>query len=199
MMTGKNKTFLCMRNLYIRLKRVEWVDFNMAERNQLIDSESIHYSGLVDFRELYLMLEKWMAQNGYKKNEVQNTEKIYEKKKHITWVFYPTKVVADFVALEIRITMNATDVTEVVIRDNKTKKKIQNAKVKVSFDAFYKTNDESRLREDPLRTFIRTFHYKFLSNKFENKYQGQVVSDVNNLRDNVRSFLKLHRYHEIKE
>jgi len=176
-----------------------YVDFEMAERNQLIDSESIHYSGLVDIRQLYLLFEKWMAEKGYKKNEVQNTEKIEEKKKHITWVFYPTKVVADFIALEIRITMNATDLTDVVVRDNGTKKKIQNAKIKVSFDAFYKTNDESRLREDPLRTFIRTFFYKFISNKYENKYQGQVVSDVNELRDNVRSFLKLHRYHEVKE
>ncbi|MCK5643745.1 MAG: hypothetical protein KAJ19_23290 [Gammaproteobacteria bacterium] len=166
----------------------------MPEVDHIIDSATITYSGLFSMRELYKLINTWCHEHQYDTHDIQNLEQIREDKRYLELVLLPYRKVSDYIKFDIKIKIVAADLIETVVEKNGMKTKLDKGNVTIVFNAFYITDYENKWSEQAVHYFIRLAYNKFINKAHMDKYKGQLVDDVNNLRDNLKAYLNIHRY-----
>lgn len=166
----------------------------MAEVDHIIDSATVSYSGLFSMRELYKLITNWCMEHQYDPYDAQNLEQVREDKRFIQLIMIPARKMSDYIKFQIKITVVAADLIETVVEKDGLKSKFDQGNVTIIFNAFYITDYENKWNERALHYFVRLAYNKFINKAHMDKYRGQLVDDVNNLRDNIKSYLNVHRY-----
>ena len=75
----------------------------MVESKSLIWLKPLHYSGLIDVKGLYTVIDRWTEQNHYDKVERRNFEDVVGDRKQIILELVPYKKLTDYAKCEIRV------------------------------------------------------------------------------------------------
>jgi hypothetical protein len=166
----------------------------MVERKLLIDEESMDYEGLFNMVELYAIIDEYLKLKGYDKFELLNEEQVFPAGKEIHIIIQPKKWHTDYVRKVLKIDIQAHNVKEVETEVDKVKVRLNQGKMKILFSCFLETDWEGRWEQKPIYYFIRTLYEKFVYKKHTHDFEGEIISDLRELKDRLGSFLNLYRY-----
>lgn len=165
----------------------------MSEREVLIDKMRLTYEGLFDVVELYKLIDRFFKEKGYDKLERHNSERVTAEGKFIELELEPWKKITDYVKNVIKLRIVMSDVTEVVVKKDNVKVKLNKGKIKMVFDAYTETDYENRWEGKPLFFFMRTILDKFIFKPYTAGYRKNVMDDANHLYNKVKAFLNLYK------
>ncbi len=166
----------------------------MAEIKNLVYGESFTFKGLMDVKELYMLLDKWFKERGYDKNELWNFEENYEDGKQITLKIQPYKKISDYAKVEIRVTAQLRKLKEVVIEKKKQKMKLMRGEATFIFDVFLTTDYEGHWETKPMLFFIKTVSEKYLYKSYIEKYEENAIADKDAVKRELKSYLNMQRF-----
>lgn len=166
----------------------------MAETKSLIWLKPLHYSGLIDIKGLYAVIDRWTEQNSYDKVERRNFEDVMGDRKQIILELVPYKKLTDYAKCEIRIYMELTNLKDTVIERNGIKHKYPKGDAFFSFDCSLITDYESHWESQAYYFFFRTVVDKFIYRGYTKRYEAEAKADCNELINEIKSHLNLSRY-----
>ena len=166
----------------------------MSEIRTVVDHVIISYSGLFSLSELYRTSREWFGNKGYVYWEVQNTENVLESGKEIYICMEPFSKITDYAKLVIRVQINAMELTDVVVKVDETRKRMNKGKLKIVLDGYLVTDYEGHWEKSPMSVFMRTIYDKFIFKTRTSEYESRIEEDVENLRGTLKSFLNLLKY-----
>ncbi|MBW2985328.1 hypothetical protein KY313_01600 [Candidatus Woesearchaeota archaeon] len=166
----------------------------MAEMELIIEQVRLTYEGLFKATDLYKLIDNWLRTHGYDKRELKSIEKITPSGKYIEVESLPWKKQTEYVKNDIKIRMQLSDVTEVEVEQNGVTVKLNKGKVHFVFDGYLTTDYEQRWEQKPSFIFIRALFDKFFYKTYMDRWKANMIKDVNDLHDTIKSFLNLYRY-----
>ena len=166
----------------------------MAEAEIIVDGKKLEYEGLFQPGELYTVIDELMAQRTFDKNEYRNFEYVHEGHKQIDMELRPYKKLSDYIKVEIRIKIRATNLKHVEIEKNGVKKKYYHGKVKVVFVTYLITDYENAWETKAFYFLARMLVDKFIYKGYLSEAKAIGVSVTNEAYYEIRSYLNMHRY-----
>ncbi|MFC1741743.1 hypothetical protein ACFL3V_04370 [Nanoarchaeota archaeon] len=166
----------------------------MVERKILIDEEAMDYEGLFNLIELYSIIDDFFKLKGYDKFETLNEEHVYPAGKELHIILTPMKWHTDYVRKVLKIELQMKKIKEVETEVDKVKVKLNQGKVRILYSAYLETDWEGRWEQRPVYHFIRTLFDKYIYRKHTKDFEAELVSDINELREKMGSFLNLYRF-----
>ncbi len=166
----------------------------MAERKLVVENISISYSGLFDVKEFYKMIDDWFKAKGYDKVVVKHKEYSTETGKNIEILLAPHKNVTDYIRNLIKVWIGMSNIKEVEVKRDKTRFKINKGDVIVVLDGYLELDYEHRWEQKPLFFFLRVLIDKFIHKSEIDKYGEELIEEINEFHNEIRSFLGLHKY-----
>lgn len=166
----------------------------MAETSILSKDDSFTYKGLVNIKDFYMVLDKWLADRGYDKQEMFNSEEIYETGKQLFLDIKPYKEVSDYAKVEIEIMLDFRKCKEVTVERKGRKATLMNGEFTVTFNTFLVTDLADYWDGKPIYYFLRTIAEKFLYKGYIEKAEEIALKDTGDLKRELKAFLNMHRY-----
>ena len=166
----------------------------MVERSVVLENIELKYTGIFDVKEFYKLMDDWFQEKGYDKEVIKHLEEVTDKGKQITMLIAPYRKVSDYLRYVMKIWVYLFDVTEIEVKKDNTKVKLNKGRIMLSFDAFLDTDYENRWEQKPLYVFLRSLFDKFIHRQEIEKYEVQLAEEVDTLMTEVKSFLNLYRY-----
>ena len=152
------------------------------------------YSGLIDAKGLYTVIQKLFKQHSFDWNENKNIEHVYKDHKQLEMDLRPYKKISDYVMVEIKILITATDLTPIEIDIKGLKKKLYKGKLNIVFKAYLITDYESAWETKPFYYLVRMIVDKFIYKGYIHRAKNELGEIVTEVYDEIRSFLNMHRY-----
>jgi len=166
----------------------------MVERRIIVDAVKVGYNGLFDATELYKLVDYYFRERAYTKHELRNFEHVYPSGKQIEIIIEPYRKITDYAKYVIRVIIIMGNVKEVTVEQDKKKVKLNQGEVEVQFDGYLELDYEHRWEKKPMFYFIRAVFDQYVYKINNERYEAGLVTEVNDLRDQVKAFLNLHRY-----
>ncbi len=165
----------------------------MSEREVVIDKMRLTYEGLFDVVELYKLIDRFFKEKGYDKRERHNSERITPEGKFIELELEPWKKITDYAMNVIKLRIVMSDVTEVVVKKDNVKVRLNKGKINMVFDAYIETDYEHRWEGKPLFFFLRTIFDKYVFRPYTSGFRKNVIDDCNHLYNKIKAFLNLYK------
>jgi hypothetical protein len=166
----------------------------MAETKTLVWLKPINYSGLIDIKGLYRVMDEWFFQNHYAKVERRNFETVMEDGKQIIIELLPYKKITDYAKVEIRIYVELTHLKETVVERQGLKHRLYKGDAHFSFDCFLITDYEQHWETKAVYFFIRTIVDKYLYRGYTKRFEAEAVSDTNEIINEIKGYLNMERF-----
>lgn len=167
----------------------------MAERRLIVDKERVTYEGLFSIKEVHDIIVSWIKEKGYWPVEKKHTEGVKGEGKHIDIEMWPYKKVTDYAKHIIVIRLMATDVKDVVVEIEGKKKKLNQGKLQIVFDAYLETDYESAWETKAIFYVVRTIFEKYVYTPFLSGFERNLKNDVNHLKSQIKGYLNLFQYY----
>ena len=165
----------------------------MTEIKSVSYGESFTYKGLINVKDLYMLIDKWFKEHGYDKNELWNFEEIYEDGKQITLKIQPYKKISDYAKIEIRMTAILKKLKETTIQQKNQKITMMKGEATFTFDTFLFTDYEGQWTSKPIYFFMKTLAEKFFIKSYIDKYEETLIKDKDSVKREIKSFLNMTR------
>ncbi|MFH1506352.1 MAG: hypothetical protein ABIE94_05195 [archaeon] len=166
----------------------------MAEKKTLIDGRELKYSGLLNLREMLLMIDAWLMDHGYEREIRKNYEEVYEDGKQVTVEMTPFKKASEYAKYRMRITMVCRGLKDVEIEKGGVKTRLLKGEVHMVFDTYLETDFENAWDTRPVYYFLRMIFDKYIYKVQNKQYEKDAVRDTLELEDQIKAFLNMHRY-----
>lgn len=166
----------------------------MAEREIVIDGLTLTYEGLFSVKDIYSLIDTWLAEKGYDKREKKNYEIVKPDGKYIEIELEPWKKVTTYAKNLLNIKLYFMDVKTVEVEKDNIKMKLNQGKVHIKFNAFLETDYENDWEEKAIFYFLRSVFEKYIFKPFMSGFENGIRQDVMHLHDRIKSFLNLYRY-----
>lgn len=167
----------------------------MAEKETITKSK-IKYEGLLDVGLLYKLVDNWLKENYYDQVEKDNTELVTPDGRDIDIWLEPYKKISDYSKYVIRIIISMVKVKDVETEIDMVKVKTNKAIVNILLVGYLETDWENRWQQRPIHFFLRTLFDKYVYRLYIERSKSEVTEEVNSLRDSIKGFLNLYRYHK---
>ena len=166
----------------------------MAERRIVVDNLVLQYEGLFEITELFLMIDKWLRQNGYDKFEKRNYEHVLKDGKYIEIELEPWKKITDYAKIVINLYTHMYNIKDTVVKKDNRDVRMNQGRIRVKFTGYLVTDYEHKWEGKPWFYFLRAVIDKWVYRVTSDKYEAAVSQEVKHLYQNVRAFLNLYRY-----
>lgn len=166
----------------------------MTEKNIVVSGLTVSYEGLFNVLELYKIFDDWQKKNNYDKTERESIEYVKPEGKYIELRMEPARKESDYVRFELRVHIVMENIKETVVDIDGEKKKMNEGKVTIAFDAWLETDYEEAWSTRPNLYFLRLLIDKYIYKIYSDKFSGQLRGEVNELATHVKSFLNLYKY-----
>jgi len=166
----------------------------MAEKKIVFKNKTLSFHGLFDMKGLFRTITKWFAERGYDMYENKNFEEIYESDKKIVFELFPYKKVTDYHKLSVRLFLSCESLKEADVELKGMKYKLLKGSIFISFDGTLITDYENRWEGEARFFFFRTLMNKFIFKSHTQEYEQQVIKDVSELEEEIKSYLNMFRY-----
>lgn len=166
----------------------------MSEKLTVVDGKGLDYEGLFEAKELYKVIEEYAEENKFDRNEFMNAEHIYEDSKQLDIDVRPYKKISDYVKLEIKIKIKATNLKYKEVEVNGIKRKYYHGHVNVKFFSYLITDYENTWEMRPLYYLLRTLVDKLIYKGYMDSAKKELIMHTNGFYEEIRSYLNMHRF-----
>ena len=167
----------------------------MPERRQVVRGEKLKYSGFFSAKELWRLIDKWFAENGFADRvELFHDEKVAKDHKDIQVKYQPYKKVSDYVKIEQRLIISIFNLVKKTITKDGHKINLDQADLTIQFDGYINTDYEGRWENRPEFFFLRTIMDKFIFKTYTGKYEAMIKTQIRELKNEIESYLNMHKY-----
>jgi len=168
----------------------------MGEKQKYI-VKKVAYEGLFNYRELFRIIDVWLREKFFDKNERRNEQYHTEEGMQIEIEFVPWKKTTDYFKEIIKIEIDAINLKEVEVENNGQKIKMHQGKIYIKLTGYLIVDYDYLGKQSwkkPLHYFLRDIFDKFVYWNITKKYRDMVIDDVNDLQNGIRSYLNLNPY-----
>jgi hypothetical protein len=166
----------------------------MVERVVLVDKQKLTYEGIFTVRDLYSIIDIFIQSKGYQKKEKISNEVVTKAGRKINHKYEISKQLSDFSKSIIQVNMLLEDVKDIEIKKEGVKTHANQGKVTFLLDAYLENDFEHRWENKPGFFFIRVLFDKYIFKPFTTDYQGFVMKDYKEFRNEVMGYLNLNKY-----
>jgi hypothetical protein len=162
----------------------------MAERDVIL-REKVTYTGICDFKGLYMFAWNWFKDELYGVDEVRYVEKVTGNAKDLDIEWRAVRPVSDFFKIDIRVTFEVRGLSDVEVEIDGVKKQMNKGKVDVSLRGTLVRDPDSKWDRSPWYKFFREIYSKYVvpGRVFDMKLKVQ--KDVQVFKDEVKAYLDL--------
>jgi hypothetical protein len=165
----------------------------MVSRELVVEEERVSYEGLFNVNELYKVIDFWLKDKGYGNLEKGHTESIKPEGRMVEISLEPAKNLTDYARSQIRIGIEMTEVTNVVVTVDEKKRKVNKGKVDIKLRGLLFTDYEDRWEGKPGFLLLHGLWNKYVYKTFTGGFQGKIRKDVDSLKQRIKSFLNLYK------
>ena len=162
----------------------------MVEKEEVI-KEKITHSGVFNFSEFYSYAHSWLKEEDYGVAEEKYNEKVSGNSRDITIEWKASKEVSDYFKVSIKVEFQIEGLVDVEVEVDGKKKKTNKGKVTVDIKAALLKDPESKWESSSFNRFLREIYNKYIIPKRLENVQGKVISDVQDFKEELKSFLEL--------
>ena len=172
----------------------------MSERDVIIDNLKIKQRAVFDMGELYKVMFRWFSRNNYDFQEKEYSESAMPegaKKLEIGWL--SNKKISDYIKfhIDVKFLIIGLTSTEVEVGNVKTKTNTGDLEMRVS--AWLEMDYEDKYSSSPIPKFLRDLYDKYIIKSRIENYEAQIHEECYELVAEVKSFLNLFKFQEIKK
>ncbi len=167
----------------------------MGERRLIIDKDRVTYDGLFSLKEVIDIIYTWLKDKGYWPIDKKHIESIKSDGKFVEIETWPYKKVTDYAKNIIAIRILCTELKEVVVEIEGKKKKLNQGKLQVIFDAYLETDYEARWETKPIFYLLRTVFEKYVYTPFLSSFESNLRADETHLKTQIKGYLNLFQFY----
>jgi hypothetical protein len=171
----------------------------MPERDTIIDNLKIKQRALFDMGELYKVMFRWYSRNNYDFQEKEYSESAMgegEKKLEIGWLSY--KKISDYIKFHIDVKFLVIGLKNTEVEVGNVKRKTNQGDLEMRFTAWLEYDYEGKFESSPFLKFFKDFYNKYVIKSRIEGYEAQIHEETYELIAEVKSFLNLFKFQEIK-
>lgn len=162
----------------------------MAEKEEVI-KEKLSHSGVFNFSDFYSYAHSWLKDEDYGVSEGKYAEKISGNNRNISIEWTASKQVSDYFKVSWKIEIEVEDLVDVEVEIDGKKKKMNKGKISFEIKAALFKDPESKWESSPFNRFLRDIYNKYIIPKRLEDVQGRIISDVQEYKETLKSFLEL--------
>jgi len=163
----------------------------MPERDYVTEPLKLSFSGAVDFDTLYKIVRNWCTKiHGYTLFEEKEHKSIRTSKgKDLAFKWVGKRVITDYIMYVIEINLNIDNVIDV-----KGKKgMLCQGDFNFVFSGYLFKDYEDTWAKNAVLKFVREAHDKYITGGKMQKYEKELLKDIEDLRTEVKAFLNIRK------
>lgn len=164
----------------------------MGEKQKYI-VKTFSYEGLLNYRELFRILDVWFREKFYDKFEKRNEQYMTPEGLCLETEFTPWKKTTDYYKIIIKVELTGTNLKEVEVDAQGKKIKMHQGRISIKLTGYLVVDYEGRWGK-PVLYFLRDMYDKYIYWRITKKYIEMVLDDVNNLYNHLRAYLNMNPY-----
>tara|TARA_Y100000034_G_C6766233_1_gene341563 strand:- start:293 stop:817 length:525 start_codon:yes stop_codon:yes gene_type:complete len=172
----------------------------MTERDFIIRNLKIKQRAVFDMADLYKVMFRWFSRNNYDFQEKEYFEKAMgdgsEKHLEIAWLAY--RKVSDYFKFRINIKFLIIGLKSTEIEVGDIKRKTNEGDLEMRFDAILERDYEGRFESNAVTKFFRDLYDKLIIRSRIEEYETQIHEETYELIGEIKAFLNLFKFQEIK-
>ena len=163
----------------------------------IVDHEKIDYSGPAEISSLLRLIENFLWERGFDKRQDKDFEQNTPHGKFIEWQISPWKIITDYTRYIVKVRVLGYDIAKIDAVSNGKKTKLDNARLIIVIDGFVEYDVESRWEQNPFFHFLRAIYDNFVFKAYTERFEQQLVHDINHLHDHIEKFFNLYRHYSV--
>jgi len=169
----------------------------MSDTRIIVDHMKLDYSGILDTKELFKLINRWFYERHFQKKEDKNHEQNLPEGKSIEYEISHWKKISDYNKHIYKIRALFKNLKKIQVAKDKKKLKLDQGQVLIYFDGFIEHDYEHRWDEKPLFVFFRTIYNKFIYKAYTESFEHKITQDLHNLYNEIEKFLNTYRYYKV--
>ena len=169
----------------------------MSDLKIIVDHMKLEYSGLMDVKELFKLINRWLHERHFQKKEDKCHEQNLPEGKFIEYEISQWKKITDYVKYIYKIRALFYDLKKVEIKKGNKKVQIDQGRVLIYFDGYIENDYEHRWDDVPIFVFLRTIYDKFIYKVYTERFEQRLTHDVHNLYNEIEKFLNTSRHYKV--
>ena len=169
----------------------------MGHLKLIVDHEKLDYSGPFNATDLFRAIDNFLFERGFDKAQQKDFEHHTQNGKSLEWQIAPWKRFTDYARYIIRVRALCFDLVKTDAIDHKKKIKVDNGRIIIIIDGFIEFDYDSKSEDHPLMHFIRTLYDNFIYKTYTERFEQQLVHDVNHLHDFIERFFNMYRHYSV--
>jgi hypothetical protein len=172
----------------------------MSEKDFVVKNIKIKQKAVFDMSELYKVMYRWFSRNNFDFQEKEYSEAAMgegAKKLEIGW--YGARKISDYIKFHINVKFLIIGLTSTEVQVGNVKRKSNEGDLEMRFDAIIERDYDSKFETNPITKFFREFYDRFVIRARLEGYEDQLHEEVYELMGEIKSFLNLFKFQEIRE
>jgi hypothetical protein len=165
----------------------------MAEK-RTIQTLRTSYSGLFKVLDLYKLIDDWIIERGYEKDEKMHSENVSESGKDIHMKIDAIKKISEYAKFVIELELNLNNVTETIVKREEKSETLNQGNVSIEIVGYYITDYENRWQQKPIYVFFRTLVEKFIFATPMSEEKLALIDESKHLQSQIEGYLNLYQY-----
>ena len=167
----------------------------MAEKYIVVDQLKTEYEGLLDINGLYNLIDSWLFEKGYDKNEKKNQEIILDDgSRSMYFEMRPWKKTTEYAKNTLKIQVFVTKLKDVEIEQNGMKIKTNQGHLLIIINGYLQTDWQSRWNNKPFLYFMNIMMDKYIFGYYTSNFRSNTLADVNDVHTKIKNFLNMYKY-----
>lgn len=169
----------------------------MSDLRIIVDHLKLDYSGVMEVKELFKLINRWFAERHFQKKEDKNYEQNTPEGKFIEYEISHWKKVSDYTRYVYKMRALFQNLKKVDIAKESKKAQVDHGRVLIYFDGFIEHDYLHRWDERPLFVFFRTLYDKFVYRAYTERFEHRLTHDMHNLYNEIEKFLNTYHYYKV--
>lgn len=166
----------------------------MTEKRELIGGETIVYDGYFRLADLYSIIEAWVAERGFDKDDKLHEIKVKEEGRYVELDLQPSKQVSEYMKIIAQIRISIKQMTDEEVEIDGKIVKMNKGNIKIIFKASMFTDHEGDWESGPFIQIFQTFFEKFIFKRDIEEFERMAINEVRTLKNEVSAFLNLNKF-----
>lgn len=169
----------------------------MSEKHTIKVGDTVTYTGLFDYNELFALINNFFEQAGYDKRIGNSTNNMSDDKKEVIVGLKIWKPISEYIKYNVSVNISAK-YKDIEIRIDDKPRIVQDGKVTVSISGAVITDYQNSWEYKPEYFFLRTLFNKFIYKVKMTDWDGILKNQLNHLKAETSSYLNLNRFDKVE-
>ena len=169
----------------------------MGELRMVVNHLKIDYNGPLDVHKLLALIENFLWERGYDKQQEKDFEQNTDKGRFIEWQYKPWKKITDYIRYMVKIRVLGYDLARIDTHVDGKKAKVDSGRIIVIIDGYMEYDYDNKWDLNPLMELIRGVYDHFIYHTYTERWEGRLTNDINSLHDAIEKFLNMHRNYAV--